>query len=224
MSVKGAEVRIGNPANTSITVGSNAQVPQGEIRVRFTPINSETKENQNKAATEMNSPANGGNLVLDAGSTGGAVTISVAQQGTHSNGLSALIDVLVPPGFDGAVTTQTETGDVSIQGVKNSVTLSTDLGNVAVTMAGIPVAGSNGDILTKNGDITFSVPSASNLSIQALVDASNFISYDNAAGWQEIAGSTAQSATLCGGTACSGTSTGNWKIESKFGSITVKLP
>jgi hypothetical protein len=224
IDVKGASVRTGTQASTSITVGSNASVPAGKIHVRFTPINNETQENKAKASTEMNSPTNGGNLVLSAGSANGAVSISVGTTGTHSNGLSATVDITVPAGFDGAVVAKTATGDVSIQAVQSSVTTSTGLGNVAVTLAGVPAAGTSGNIVSDQGDITFSVPKAANLGVVATTDSLNSVVYtENVAGWQEVSGSTAQAARLCGGTACSGVSTGDWTINAKFGSVQINI-
>jgi hypothetical protein len=224
ISIQGASVREGSQASTSITVGVNASLPANTIRVHFVPINNETQENKAKASTEMNSPANGGSLNLNAGSDASGVNVSVTTQGTHSNGLSATVDILVPPGFDGALTATTATGDVSIQGVQSSVTTSTGLGAIAVTLAAVPAAGTSGNFSSDNGDITFTVPAASNLSIQATTDSLNSVQYDNVSGWQEVAGSSPQAATICGNTACAGTSTGNWVINAKFGSILVKIP
>jgi hypothetical protein len=218
IDVRGGNVRVGSTAAVAITVNPGTS---SKIQITFTPINNDTAENKDKAVREMGSPANGGSITFNAGPAvdgSGAVAISNVNSGTHSSGLSARIDVLVPPNFDGELEAIADFGDVSVAGVNKRVVASTGLGDVFVELnAALPPGLAGGQLFSKFGDVKLRVPSASNINIQATADGADETVITPATlptGWTE-ARAAVNSVTL----QANGGSATVWTADSKNGSV-----
>lgn len=215
INVEGGNVRVGN-ASTSITI--NPKAAANTIQVTFTPFNSDTEENKQKAIDQMNN-----NLVLTA--TGGpSAAISVKRTGTFNSSLSAMVDILIPPDFAGSISAITSSGDVSINGAKAGVTTSSGLGNIAVIFNGPTKTSDTGSVTTKQGDITFDLDAKSDLSMTVVSGSDGAIYVPNPlpAGWAEGAGSTPQAASYTGNMG----SAAAWKLDASgffTSKVSVKL-
>lgn len=228
IGVTGGNIRTGQ-ATTSITIN-----PQGadsaaagckdasKICVRFTAANNDTKENRDEATRQMKLVADGGNLLVSA-SSGTEVIVKAEQSGKFNSALTALVDVWVPAAFDGDIVANSDSGGISVRGARKGASVKTGLGDIAFDLSAVAPNASSGTITTSNGDILFNLPRAANLNVQGQVSGpGDTVRIDAVDGWKQVDGSTEQAATFCGGTACSGTNDGLWKLQATdLGSIQV---
>lgn len=165
ISVQGANVRVGDIASTSITVnpgGAPADCKEAatKVCVKFTAIHNDTKENRDRAVQQMKLVEEGGMLAVSAAAQGNDILISAGPSGSGAgSGLSALVDVFLPPAFDGQIVANTGTGAVSVIGAKNSVSAKTGLGAIAIDVAGTATPGNYiVSAKTELGDIAITMP------------------------------------------------------------------
>ncbi len=241
IGVNGGNVTFGELAGTAITVNVHGTVtaPAGctdpnLICVQFTPINNDTKSNKANAEREMLLVENGGNLVATASrNAAGDVVIDVHTDATNggkvSSSLSARVDVMIPAAFDGDLVAISANRKISVIGPRRGLDVRTENGDVYVEIPSDVVPAAPDDkfrrVYTGLGDITFRASSSANISVQAITNgtSSDVVTIDNVSGWQQQPGSTEQSATFCGNTACNGATDGNWYLETDLGNIEVSL-
>ncbi|MCS6902272.1 MAG: hypothetical protein RMJ98_21675 [Myxococcales bacterium] len=235
VGIVGGNIRTGETASTSITInphstgGKPAECSDAtQVCVRFLPINNDTKDRKDEATRQMKQVAEGGNLLTNVGSDANGVVVTVDldnRNGKYNSSLSAIADIWIPDNFNGDIVAKSESGGISVRGARRGATVETGLGDIAFDLVSVIPTTTDNTITTRNGDIIFSVPRSANLNIQGQVSgAGDKVLIDTVTGWQEVEGSTEQSATFCGNAACSGQSEGLWKLNAtSLGSIQIKL-
>ena len=237
VGVAGGNVRYGD-ATTSITVNVHGVTTiagctdVNKVCVQFTPINADTQERREEATRQMKQVSNGGNLsttIVNDATQGVVIEVKrdTANSATFNSSLSALVDVLIPAGFDGDIIAGTNNiGDVVIKGVRRGLKVNVDNGNVLVQLgAVIAIRGGERTVTALDGDITFQVPAASLVSVQAQANADDptlqTVELRGAtAGWKPELANTIHSATFSN---ILGGGDGNWSLKALSGAIAIDL-
>jgi hypothetical protein len=155
-----------------VTQGTSSQV-----EVTFQPFALDKKTNEAGASSAMQN-----NLILSASTVGNDVVVSASRKSGSSSGLGADITVKLPAGFNGAFEVDQDNGEVdvdfgtltpagtavkdtgagslNVKGAAGPLDITTDVGDVIVTVAKWGAAGEDGTVHTGNGNISFTAPTA----------------------------------------------------------------
>lgn len=224
ITAKGGDTRLDKLASSAIQI-LDRNAPAGTIVVTFTPIeaNGGDQAGADQAQQEMTN-----DLTYTTQNDGSGVVIGVVRNSTSQSSLSAVIDVSLPPEFDGGIGANAEDGDITIRVGASSVTAKTGVGDVEVESGAgnFDLGTNNGTILLKVqtplvgnetgaiasglGDIEVDVPSASNVSFLAQASDDSVVT-NNTGGAENDAAPSSKSVTLNGG------STSPWQVVNKNG-------